>query len=142
MILFPDIQKKFVYKNKTALFYIFQVVDVHINNKRVSPSQKGVKGVPNFAFVVFEDEKSAADCLSQKSINLPDGMGFTRCLNIEPKKNLDSKEKDGSKPKESEDTNNRENKNDKSRKRKAIEAPSASPPANKIQMKISKTGDR
>ena len=120
-------------------FYIFQVVDVHINNKGVSLSQKGV---PNFAFVVFEDEKSAADCLSQKSINLPDGMGFTRCLNIEPKKNLDSKEKDGSKPKESEDTNNRENKNDKSRKRKAIEAPSASPPADKIQMKISKTGDR
>ena len=140
MILFPDIQKKFVYKDKTAFsFYIFQVVDVHINNKGVSHSQKGV---PNFAFVVFEDEKSAADCLSQKSINLPDGMGFTRCLNIEPKKNLDSKEKDESKPKESEDTNNRENKNDKSRKRKAIEAPSASPPADKIQMKISKTGDR
>ena len=138
MILFPDIQKNFVYKNKTAFFYIFQVVDIHINNKGVSHSQKGV---PNFAFVVFEDEKSAADCLSQKSINLPDGMGFTRCLNIEPKKNLDSKEKDGSKPKESEDKNNPEMKN-KSRKRKAIEAPSASPPADKIQMKISKTGDR
>ena len=65
--------------------YIFQVVDVRINNKGVAQSKNlpdGTKGVPNFGFVVFEDEKAAADCLSQKPIYLPDGHR----LNVETKK--------------------------------------------------------
>ena len=69
----------------SLLLFFFQVVDVRINNKGVAQSKNlpdGTKGVPNFGFVVFEDEKAAADCLSQKPIYLPDGHR----LNVETKK--------------------------------------------------------
>ena len=71
--------------NFTNFSLFFQVVDVRINNKGVAQSKNlpdGTKGVPNFGFVVFEDEKAAADCLSQKPIYLPDGHR----LNVETKK--------------------------------------------------------
>lgn len=62
-----------------------KVVDVRINNKGVAQSKNlpdGQKGVPNFGFVVFEDEKAAGDCLSRKPIYLPNGHR----LNVETKK--------------------------------------------------------
>jgi len=75
-----------VESNLKDLFSKFgKVVDVRINNKGVAQSKNlpdGTKGVPNFGFVVFEDEKAAADCLSQKPIYLPDGHR----LNVETKK--------------------------------------------------------
>lgn len=59
-----------------------KVIDVRINNKGIAHSRSGNNGVPNFAFVIFEDEKSAANCLSQRPIYLPDGHR----LNVETKK--------------------------------------------------------
>ena len=52
-----------------------KVVDVRINYNECSVvyHPDGTKDVSNFGFVIFEDEKSAADCLSQKPIYLPDG---------------------------------------------------------------------
>ena len=66
-------------------FFIFQVVDVRINNKGVAQSRNltdSQKSVPNFGFVVFEDEKAAMACLTHKPINLPNGHR----LNVETKK--------------------------------------------------------
>ena len=67
-------------------FSIFQVVDVRINNKGVTQSrnlpESSQKSVPNFGFVVFEDEKAANACLTHKPINLPNGHR----LNVETKK--------------------------------------------------------
>ena len=60
-------------------------MDVRINNKGVAQSKNlpdGQKGVPNFGFVVFEDEKAQQDCLSRKPIYLPNGHR----LNVETKK--------------------------------------------------------
>lgn len=48
-------------------------------SKNLPDSQKAV---PNFGFVVFEDEKAATECLAQKPINLPNGHR----LNVETKK--------------------------------------------------------
>ena len=65
--------------------FIHQVVDVRINNKGVAQSKNlpdSQKSVPNFGFVVFEDEKAATECLSHKPINLPNGHR----LNVETKK--------------------------------------------------------
>ena len=62
-----------------------KVMEVRINTKGVDQSKmvsSGQKSVPNFGFVVFEDEKTAIDCLSQKPINLPNGHR----LNVETKK--------------------------------------------------------
>jgi len=62
-----------------------KVVDVRINNKGVAQSKNlpdGQKGVPNFGFVVFEDEKAVVDCLARKPIYLPNGHR----LNVETKK--------------------------------------------------------
>ena len=61
------------------------MVDVRINNKGVAQSKNlpdSQKSVPNFGFVVFEDEKAAIDCLAQKPIHLPNGHR----LNVETKK--------------------------------------------------------
>ena len=58
---------------------------MRINNKGVAQSKNlpdGQKGVPNFGFVVFEDEKAQQDCLSRKPIYLPNGHR----LNVETKK--------------------------------------------------------
>ena len=66
-------------------FILFQVVDVRINTKGVAQSKNlpdSQKSVPNFGFVVFEDEKAATECLSHKPINLPNGHR----LNVETKK--------------------------------------------------------
>ena len=68
-----------------TIFFIFQVVDVRINNKGVAQSRNltdSQKSVPNFGFVVFEDEKAAMACLTHKPINLPNGHR----LNVETKK--------------------------------------------------------
>jgi len=62
-----------------------KVVDVRINTKGVAQSKNlpdSQKSVPNFGFVVFEDEKAATECLSHKPINLPNGHR----LNVETKK--------------------------------------------------------
>lgn len=62
-----------------------KVVDVRINNKGVAQSRNltdSQKSVPNFGFVVFEDEKAAMACLTHKPINLPNGHR----LNVETKK--------------------------------------------------------
>jgi len=63
-----------------------KVVDVRINNKGVTQSrnlpESSQKSVPNFGFVVFEDEKAANACLTHKPINLPNGHR----LNVETKK--------------------------------------------------------
>ena len=61
------------------------MVDVRINTKGVAQSKNlpdSQKAVPNFGFVVFEDEKAATECLSHKPINLPNGHR----LNVETKK--------------------------------------------------------
>ena len=58
------------------------MIDVRINNKGIAHARNGNNGVPNFAFVIFENEKSAANCLSQRPIYLPDGHR----LNVETKK--------------------------------------------------------
>ena len=58
---------------------------MRINTKGVAQSKKladSQKSVPNFGFVVFEDEKAATECLSHKPINLPNGHR----LNVETKK--------------------------------------------------------
>lgn len=59
---------------------------MRINTKGVAQSKNlpdnSQKSVPNFGFVVFEDEKAANECLSQKPINLPNGHR----LNVETKK--------------------------------------------------------
>ena len=52
------------------------MIDVRINNRNSR------NGVPNIAFVSFENEKSAANCLSQRPIYLPDGHR----LNVDFKK--------------------------------------------------------
>ena len=60
-------------------------MDVRINNKGVAQSRNltdSQKSVPNFGFVVFEDEKAAMACLTHKPINLPNGHR----LNVETKK--------------------------------------------------------
>ena len=62
------------------------MIDVRINQKGVtqtkSLSDNSQKSVPNFGFVVFEDEKSAHECLQHKPINLLNGHR----LNVEAKK--------------------------------------------------------
>ena len=61
------------------------MVDVRINNKGVTQSRNlsdSQKSVPNFGFVVFEDEKAQMACLTHKPINLPNGHR----LNVETKK--------------------------------------------------------
>jgi hypothetical protein len=72
--------------NLEDLFSKFgKVVDVRINTKGVAQSKNlpdSQKAVPNFGFVVFEDEKAATECLSHKPINLPNGHR----LNVETKK--------------------------------------------------------
>ena len=58
---------------------------MRINTKGVAQSKNlpdSQKSVPNFGFVVFEDEKAATECLSHKPINLPNGHR----LNVETKK--------------------------------------------------------
>ena len=58
---------------------------MRINTKGVAQSKNlpdSQKAVPNFGFVVFEDEKAATECLSHKPINLPNGHR----LNVETKK--------------------------------------------------------
>jgi len=72
--------------NLEDLFSKFgKVVDVRINTKGVAQSKNlpdSQKAVPNFGFVVFEDEEAASKCLAQKPINLPNGHR----LNVETKK--------------------------------------------------------
>ena len=63
---------------------------MRINTKGVAQSKNlpdSQKSVPNFGFVVFEDEKAATECLSHKPINLPNGHR----LNVETKKKNVSK---------------------------------------------------
>lgn len=92
---YPDSQQVFVgnlphYCQERDLEDLFskfgKVVDVRINTKGVAQSKNlpdnSQKSVPNFGFVVFEDEKAANECLSQKPINLPNGHR----LNVETKK--------------------------------------------------------
>ena len=66
------------------------MVDVRINNKGVTQSRNlsdSQKSVPNFGFVVFEDEKTAMACLGHRPLNLPNGHR----LNVETKKKNVSK---------------------------------------------------
>jgi len=92
---YPDSQQVFVgnlphhcqEKELEDLFSKFgKVIDVRINQKGVtqtkSLSDNSQKSVPNFGFVVFEDEKSAHECLQHKPINLLNGHR----LNVEAKK--------------------------------------------------------
>lgn len=91
---FPDSHRVFVgnlphhcqESDLEELFSKFgKVVDVRINNKGVAQSRNltdSQKSVPNFGFVVFEDEKAAMACLTHKPINLPNGHR----LNVETKK--------------------------------------------------------
>ena len=87
---YPDSHQVFVGSlprrcNLRDLFSKFgKVVDISVIYSGVAYKNlsDGTKGVPNFGFVVFEDEKAAADCLSQKPIYLPDGHR----LNVETKK--------------------------------------------------------
>jgi len=91
---YPDSHQVFVgnlphYCQESDLADLFskfgKVVDVRINTKGVAQSKNlpdSQKSVPNFGFVVFEDEKSATECLSHKPINLPNGHR----LNVETKK--------------------------------------------------------
>ncbi len=59
--------------------------EVRISSKGVTQSKTTASGqrVPNFGFVVFEEEKSVNDCLREKPIHLNDGHR----LNVETKKN-------------------------------------------------------
>jgi len=91
---YPDSHRVFVgnlphYCQEQDLADLFskfgKVVDVRINTKGVAQSKNlpdSQKSVPNFGFVVFEDEKAATECLSHKPINLPNGHR----LNVETKK--------------------------------------------------------
>lgn len=57
---------------------------MRINNKGVVQTKSladSQKSVPNFGFVVFEDEKAAIECLKHKPVFLPNGHR----LNVETK---------------------------------------------------------
>lgn len=70
---------------QTLFEHYGKVADVRINNKSANASKTLQTGqlVPNFGFVVFEDERSVQDCLKNRPIMLPDN----RRLNVEEKKN-------------------------------------------------------
>ena len=61
------------------------MAEVRISAKGVAQSKITASGqrVPNFGFVVFEEEKSVNECLREKPIHLNDGHR----LNVETKKN-------------------------------------------------------
>jgi hypothetical protein len=62
-----------------------KVAEIRINNKGAAQSKTTPQGqrVPNFGFVVFEEERSVQDCLGKRPIHL---YGNHR-LNVEEKKN-------------------------------------------------------
>jgi hypothetical protein len=65
--------------------FFYKVAEVRINSKGMAQTKTTASGqrVPNFGFVVFEEEKSVTECLNFKPIFLPDGHR----LNVETKKN-------------------------------------------------------
>uniref|UniRef100_A0A0K2U9F2 Uncharacterized protein n=1 Tax=Lepeophtheirus salmonis TaxID=72036 RepID=A0A0K2U9F2_LEPSM len=62
-----------------------KVLEIRINNKGASLTKTLPSGVrvPNYGFVVFEDENAVIECLKKKPIFLPEG---NHRLNIEEKK--------------------------------------------------------
>ena len=62
-----------------------QVAEVRISSKGIAQSKTTASGqrVPNFGFVVFEEERGVTECLKDKPIHLSDGHR----LNVETKKN-------------------------------------------------------
>ena len=74
------------------LFLIFQVAEVRISSKGIAQSKTTASGarVPNFGFVVFEEERGVNECLKDKPIHLSDGHR----LNVETKKNKPMVRKD------------------------------------------------
>lgn len=90
---YPDSHQVFVgnlphYCQESDLKELFdkfgKVLDVRINTKGQTQSKSNLsdKNVPNFGFVVFEDEKTTNECLSQRPITLTNGHR----LNVEIKK--------------------------------------------------------